>query len=58
LLKKNSGGEDEDDKPSFHVIPPMSIKNEVKVLNEIEKLAEQALGNYTNGYEVMLNLMF
>ncbi len=50
MIKKND--DDGDDKPTFYAIPPLSIKNEINVLSEIEKISYNALKKYTTDYEV------
>ncbi len=61
ILKKNSEFESNStnnnnsnsisSKPSFNTILPISIKNELKVLSEIQRIAIENLNNYPSDYE-------
>lgn len=53
--KRNS--EDEDSKPTFHTIPPISIKNEFMVLEYIEKLSLDCLKKYSQTLEEDLKIL-
>jgi hypothetical protein len=52
LIKKSD--DEGDDKPTFYAIPPLSIKNEIKVLSDIENMSFNALKRYQTDYEVYI----
>jgi hypothetical protein len=54
LIRKE---EDNDEKPAFYTIPPLSIKNELKVLGEIEKMCFNLLNKYATDYETDLKIL-
>jgi hypothetical protein len=54
LIRKE---ENSDEKPAFYTIPPLLIKNEIKVLGEIEKMCFNALNRYTTDYETDLKII-
>ncbi len=51
IVTNKNRNEDEDSKPTFHTIPPISIKNELKVLEYIEKLSSECLNKYPTTLE-------
>jgi hypothetical protein len=57
IVTNKNRNDDEDSKPSFHSIPPISIKNELKVLEYIEKLSLECLSKYPNLLEEDLKLL-
>ena len=54
VLKKNS---EDNEAKSFLDIPPISVKNEIKILLEITKLCEEALASYETDLNSDLQLL-
>ena len=54
MIKKDDNN---DEKPTFYTIPPLTIKNEIKVLAEIEKICYNALKCYPSDYETDISLL-
>jgi histone-lysine N-methyltransferase SETD3 len=52
IVTNKNKSDDEDSKPNFYTIPPISIKNEIKVLENIEKVANECLLKYPQTLEV------
>lgn len=57
FVTNKSKAEDDDSKPNFYNIPPISIKNELKVLEQIEKLSLENLSKYPTSLEEDLKLL-
>ena len=57
IVTNKNRNEDEDSKPNFHSIPPISIKNEIKVLEYVEKLSLECIAKYPNSLEEDLKIL-
>ena len=57
IVTNKRQSDDYDSKPTFHTIPPISTKNELKVLEYIEKLSLDHLSKYPHSLEEDLKIL-
>jgi histone-lysine N-methyltransferase SETD3 len=57
LILKKDNDDDSSNKPSYQTIPPISIKNELQILQNIQNICQENLYKYKSEYEEDLKLL-